>query len=39
MGNAALTVRGGEYAIHMHNSDIRELFRLVSVGTPVVVEQ
>ena len=57
MGEAALTLRGGEYAIHgtnrpgsiggfvshgcirMYNSDIRELYRLVSVGTPVVVEQ
>ena len=57
MGDAALTLRGGEYAIHgtnrpssiggfvshgcirMYNSDIRALFRLVSVGTPVVVEQ
>ena len=57
MGEAALTLRGGEYAIHgtnrpssiggfvshgcirMYNSDIRELFRLVNVGTPVVVEE
>ena len=57
MGVAALTMRGGEYAIHgtnrpasiggfvshgcirMHNSDIQQLYRLVSVGTPVVVEQ
>jgi len=57
MGAAALTLRGGEYAIHgtnrpeliggfvshgcirMYNSDIRELYRLVSIGTPVVVEQ
>jgi lipoprotein-anchoring transpeptidase ErfK/SrfK len=57
MGDAALTLRGGEYAIHgtnrpssiggfvshgcirMYNSDIRELYRLVSIGTPVVVEQ
>ncbi len=57
MGEAALTLRGGEYAIHgtnnprsiggfvsygcirMHNSDIRELYRLVSIGTPVIVEQ
>jgi lipoprotein-anchoring transpeptidase ErfK/SrfK len=57
MGEAALTLRGGEYAIHgtnrpasiggfvssgcirMYNSDIRELYRLVSVGTPVIVEQ
>jgi lipoprotein-anchoring transpeptidase ErfK/SrfK len=57
MGDAALTLRGGEYAIHgtnrpssigrfvshgcirMFNSDIRELYRLVSIGTPVIVEQ
>ena len=57
MGEAALTLRGGEYAIHgtnraasiggfvshgcirMYNSDIRELYSLVSVGTPVIVEQ
>jgi lipoprotein-anchoring transpeptidase ErfK/SrfK len=57
MGDAALTLRGGEYAIHgtnrpssvggfvshgcirMYNSDIRELYRLVSIGTPVIVEQ
>jgi len=57
MGDAALTLRGGEYAIHgtnrpssiggfvsfgcirMYNSDIRTLYRLVSVGTPVVVEE
>ena len=57
MGTAALTIRGGQYAIHgtnrpasiggfvshgcirMYNSDIRELYRLVRVGTPVVVEQ
>jgi len=57
MGAAALTLRGGEYAIHgtnrpeliggfvshgcirMFNSDIRELYRLVAIGTPVVVEQ
>jgi len=56
MGAAALTMRGGEYAIHgtnnprsiggfvsygcirMYNRDIRELYRLVDVGTPVVVE-
>ena len=55
MGEAALTLRGGEYAIHgtnrpqsigsfvshgcirMHNRDIRELYALVQVGTPVVV--
>ena len=57
MGAAALTLRGGEYAIHgtnnpasiggfvshgcirMYNSDIRELYHLVAIGTPVVVEQ
>ncbi|HKS86579.1 MAG TPA: L,D-transpeptidase [Pseudolabrys sp.] len=57
MGDAALTLRGGEYPIHgtnrpgsigrfvshgcirMYNSDIRELYRLVHVGTTVVVEQ
>lgn len=57
MGAAALTMRGGEYAIHgtnnprsiggfvsygcirMLNSDIRALYRLVDIGTPVVVEQ
>jgi lipoprotein-anchoring transpeptidase ErfK/SrfK len=57
MGVAALTMRGGEYAIHgtnnpgsiggfvshgcirMHNSDIRKLYSMVSVGTPVIVEQ
>ncbi len=57
MGAAALTLRGGEYAIHgtnrpdliggfvshgcirMYNRDIRELYRLVDVGTPVVVER
>ena len=57
MGDAALTLRGGEYAIHgtnrpasigkfashgcirMYNRDIRQLFQLVHVGTPVVVEQ
>ena len=57
MGAAALTMRGGEYAIHgtnrpasiggfvshgcirMYNNDIQELYRLVSVGTPVLVEQ
>jgi hypothetical protein len=56
MGEAALTLRGGEYAIHgtnrpssiggfvsygcirMYNHDIRELYRLVHVGTPVIVE-
>jgi lipoprotein-anchoring transpeptidase ErfK/SrfK len=57
MGAAALTLRGGEYAIHgtnrpaliggfvshgcirMYNRDIRELYRLVAVGTPVIVER
>ena len=57
MGDAALTMRGGEYAIHgtnnprsiggfvsygcirMFNRDIRELYRMVAVGTPVIVEQ
>jgi len=57
MGAAALTMRGGEYAIHgtnnprsiggfvsygcirMYNRDIRELYRLVDIGTPVIVER
>ena len=57
MGEAALTLRGGEYAIHgtnrpqsiggfvshgcirMYNSDIRKLYQLVSIGTPVIVER
>ena len=57
MGAAALTMRGGEYAIHatnnpasiggfvsygcirMHNRDIRELYRMVDIGTPVFVEE
>jgi lipoprotein-anchoring transpeptidase ErfK/SrfK len=57
MGDAALTMRGGEYAIHgtnnpasvggfvssgcirMYNQDIRALYRMVNVGTPVVVER
>jgi lipoprotein-anchoring transpeptidase ErfK/SrfK len=57
MGAAALTLRGGEYAIHgtnrpgsiggfvshgcirMYNRDIRTLYRLVDVGTPVIVER
>ena len=57
MGAAALTLRGGEYAIHgtnrpasiggfvsygcirMYNADIRELYRLVDIGTPVIVER
>src|SRR5690348_3282676 len=56
MGEAALTLRGGEYAIHgtnrpssiggfvshgcirMYNEDILALYRLVRVGTPVIVE-
>lgn len=57
MGAAALTLRGGEYAIHgtnnprsiggfvsygcirMHNRDIKTLYSLVEVGTPVIVER
>jgi len=57
MGAAALTLRGGDYAIHgtnqpksighfvsygcirMHNRDIVALFRMVDVGTPVIVER
>lgn len=57
MGDAALTLRGGDYAIHgtnnprsiggfvsygcirMFNRDIRELYRMVDIGTPVIVEQ
>jgi lipoprotein-anchoring transpeptidase ErfK/SrfK len=57
MGVAALTLRGGEYAIHgtnrpasvgrfvshgcirMYNQDIVRLFRMVQVGTPVIVER
>ena len=57
MGDAALTMRGGDYAIHgtnnprsiggfvsygcirMFNRDIRELYRMVDIGTPVIVEQ
>jgi lipoprotein-anchoring transpeptidase ErfK/SrfK len=57
MGAAALTLRGGEYAIHgtnrpssigrfvshgcirMYNSDIVQLYRMVPVGTPVIVER
>jgi lipoprotein-anchoring transpeptidase ErfK/SrfK len=57
MGEAALTLRGGEYAIHgtnrpasiggfvsygcirMYNHDIVELYSLVAVGTPVIVER
>jgi len=57
MGAAALTMRGGEYAIHgtnrpaliggfvshgcirMYNNDIRKLYRMVDIGTLVVVER
>jgi lipoprotein-anchoring transpeptidase ErfK/SrfK len=57
MGAAALTLDGGDYAIHgtnrpesighfvshgcirMHNEDIRALYRLVTIGTRVVVLQ
>ena len=57
MGAAALTLRGGEYAIHgtnrpssigrfvshgcirMYNRDIVQLYRMVPVGTPVIVER
>ena len=57
MGVAALTLRGGEYAIHgtndpgsigrfvshgcirMYNADISALYRMVAVGTPVIVER
>ena len=57
MGAAALTLRGGEYAIHgtnnprsiggfvsygcirMYNSDIVKLYRMVDIGTPVIVER
>jgi lipoprotein-anchoring transpeptidase ErfK/SrfK len=57
MGAAALTLRGGEYAIHgtnnprsiggfvsygcirMYNRDIRALYRVVDIGTPVIVER
>jgi lipoprotein-anchoring transpeptidase ErfK/SrfK len=57
MGAAALTLRGGEYAIHgtnnpasiggfvsygcirMYNRDIRELYQMVDIGTPVIVER
>lgn len=56
MGEAALTLRGEEYAIHgtnrpesiggfvshgcirMYNSDVRALYSMVKVGTPVIVE-
>jgi lipoprotein-anchoring transpeptidase ErfK/SrfK len=55
MGEAAMTLSGGEYAIHgtnqpksvggfvsygcirMLNRDIVELYRIVDVGTPVIV--
>ncbi len=57
MGAAALTLLGGDYAIHgtnrpesiggfvsygcirMHNHDIRTLYRMVDIGTPVIVER
>jgi len=57
MGAAALTLNGGDYAIHgtnrpgsiggfvsygcirMYNHDIVELYRLVDIGTPVIVER
>ncbi|HEY5378159.1 MAG TPA: L,D-transpeptidase [Pseudolabrys sp.] len=57
MGAAALTLRGGEYAIHgtnnprsvggfvsygcirMYNADIKALYRMVDIGTPVIVER
>jgi lipoprotein-anchoring transpeptidase ErfK/SrfK len=57
MDAAALTLRGGEYAIHgtnnpasiggfvsygcirMYNRDIRELYQMVDIGTPVIVER
>jgi lipoprotein-anchoring transpeptidase ErfK/SrfK len=57
MGAAALTLRGGDYAIHgtnrpdsiggfvsygcirMYNRDIVALYRMVQVGTPVIVER
>jgi lipoprotein-anchoring transpeptidase ErfK/SrfK len=57
MGAAALTLRGGEYAIHgtnrpdsiggfvsygcirMYNRDIVALYRMVQIGTPVIVER
>jgi lipoprotein-anchoring transpeptidase ErfK/SrfK len=57
MGAAALTLRGGEYAIHgtnnpgsiggfvsygcirMYNRDIVKLYRMVDIGTPVIVER
>ena len=55
MGVAAMTLAGGQYAIHgtnvpgsvggfvsygcirMYNADITDLYRRVSIGTPVVV--
>ncbi|MBI1202303.1 MAG: L,D-transpeptidase family protein [Rhodopseudomonas sp.] len=57
MGVAALTLRGGEYAIHgtnrpssighfashgcirMYNRDIVALYRMVDIGTPVIIER
>jgi len=57
MGAAALTLKGGDYAIHgtnkpgtiggfvsygcirMFNRDIVALYRLVDIGTPVIVER
>jgi lipoprotein-anchoring transpeptidase ErfK/SrfK len=57
MGAAALTMRGGEYAIHgtnnpdsiggfvsygcirMYNRNIRRLYDMVEIGTPVIVEK
>jgi lipoprotein-anchoring transpeptidase ErfK/SrfK len=57
MGAAALTLSGGEYAIHgtnrpgsvggfvsygcirMYNGDVLDLYRRVSIGTPVIVMQ
>lgn len=57
MGIAALTLRGGEYAIHgtnrpssighfashgcirMYNRDIVALYRMVDIGTPVIIER
>ena len=57
LGAAALTLRGGEYAIHgtnrplsigkfishgcirMYNHDIVQLFRMVRIGTPVLVQR
>jgi len=57
MGAAALTMRGGDYAIHgtnrpesiggfvsygcirMHNHDIRTLYSMVGIGTPVIIQR